>query len=190
LAGLGALRWDQFELLVGEIFRREGYTVEMSAAPSSGDAIDLTLRRDSETILVQCKHWRAESVSEGEMHEFYGAMAATGAPRGILVTTGTITAEAREFAAGKGIELMDGAALAESIGAVSQPGENLCHIAGWIEEFVAHARIFDPECPVCQGAMIIRHNRATGTPTWTCRSYPSCPGRREPRLDLLAANSR
>ena len=106
------------------------------------------------------------------------------------MTTGTITAEAREFAEGKGIELMDGGALAESVRAVSRPGENLCHVAGWIEQFVTHARIFDPECPVCQGAMIIRHNRANGTPTWTCRSYPSCPGRREPRLDLLATNSR
>jgi len=190
LPGLDALRWDPFELLIGEIFRREGYTVEMSAAPSSDNGIDLTLRRDSETILVQCKHWRAESVGEGEVREFYGAMAATGAPRGVLVTTGTITEEAREFAAGKSIELMDGAALAESVAGVARPGENLCRVAGWIEEFTAHARIFDPECPVCQGTMIIRHNRANGTPSWTCRSYPSCPGRREPRLDLLASTSR
>ena len=187
LPGLDTLRWDQFELLVGEIFRREGYAVELSAAMGSDDGIDLTLRRDSETILVQSKYWKTAEVSTRQVQEFYGAMAACGAPRGIFVTTGEFTSEARQFAEGKGIELMDGTALAGSIAAAAKPGENLCVIGEWLEDFVAHARIFDPECPVCHGTMAIHHNRANGAPIWNCRSYPRCPGRREPRLDLLPA---
>jgi restriction system protein len=187
LAGLAALRHDQVELLIGEIFRREGYTVELSAALNNDDGIDLMLRRDSETTLVQCKHWKAARVSSREIREFYGAMAAGGAPHGILVTTGALTPDAREFAAGKGIELMDGDAVASKIAAVARPGENLCAVSTWVDEFVAHARVFDPECQVCHGTMVIRHNRANGAPSWACRGYPRCPGRREPRLDLLPA---
>jgi restriction system protein len=185
VSGAAALRLDQFELLIGEIFRRQGYTVELSAAVNAEDGIDLVLRRDGETIPVQCKHWKMAHVTERELREFYGAMATSGAPRGILVTTGDFGPAAKAFAAGKGIELLDGSALTQNIATAARPGENLCHVAEWLDDFISHARIFDPECPVCHGTMVIRHNRANGTPSWSCRGYPRCPGRREPRLDLL-----
>jgi HJR/Mrr/RecB family endonuclease len=182
---IDALRPDQFEVLVGEIFRRAGYTVEISAAAAQGDSIDLTLRRDAETILVQCKHWKTSRVTEREVREFYGTMTGNGAPRGIFVTAGSFSRDAREFAEGKGIDLMDRAALEESVAAIARPGENFCGITDWVEEFAANARIFDPECPICQSTMVIRHNRASGAAYWSCRNHPRCPGRREPRRDLL-----
>jgi hypothetical protein len=184
---LGVLRRDQFELLVAEIFRRQGCTVELSAALGAEDGIDLMLRRDSETILVQCKYWQLAEVGSGEIDEFSAAMISCGTPRGVLVTTGVFTADARIHAASKGIDLMDGATLKKGIPAVARPGENLLSVSTWIEDFIAHARIFDPECPVCQGTMTIRQSRTSGTSTWTCRSFPRCPGRREPRLALLPA---
>ncbi len=186
---LDALRSDQFELLVGEIFRREGYAVELSAAAAQGDTIDLTLRRDSETILVQCKYWKSSRVTEREVGEFHSAMMANGAPRGIFVTAGTFSREAQQFAVGKEIDLMDRVALEESTAAVARPGEDFCRISGWIEEFAAHVRIFDPECPICQGSMAIRNNPTNGAAAWTCRNHPRCPGRREPRRDLLAISA-
>lgn len=185
LPGLDAVRNDQVELLIGEIFRREGYTIELSAAHNTDDGIDLMLRRDSETTLVQCKHWKSERVTAREAREFYGAMAAGGAPHGVLVTTGIFTPDAVDFASGKGIALLDGETVASKIAAAAKPGENLCAVSSWLDDFVAHVRIFDPECPVCHGTMVIRNNRASGAPVWNCRSYPRCPGRREPRLDLI-----
>jgi len=186
---IDCLRPDQFEVLIGEIFRRAGYTVEISAAAAQGDSIDLTLRRDAETILVQCKHWKTSRVTEREVREFYGTMTGNGAPRGIFVTAGSFSRDAREFAEGKGIDLMDRAALEESVAAVARPGENFCGITDWVEEFGANARIFDPECPICQGSMVIRANRASGASYWSCRNHPRCPGRREPRRDLLPATT-
>lgn len=188
-SGLHSLRNDQIELLIGEIFRREGYTVELSAALNTDDGIDLMLRRDSETTLVQCKHWSVARVTAREVREFYGAMAAGGAPQGLLVTTGTFTPDALDFAPTKGIQLLDGAAVTAKIATVSKPGENLCAVSSWIDDFVAHARIFDPECPVCHTTMVIRANRASGAPSWGCRNHPRCPGRREPRLDLLPSST-
>lgn len=185
LPSVGTVRSDQVELLIGEIFRREGYTIELSAALNTEDGIDLMLRRDSETTLVQCKYWQSARVTAREAREFYGAMAAGGAPHGILVTTGIFTPDAVDFAAGKGIVLLDGETVASKIAAVAKSGENLCAVSSWLDDFVAHARIFDPECPVCHGTMVIHNNRASGAPTWNCRGYPRCPGRREPRLDLI-----
>lgn len=185
VSGVEGMRLDQFELLIGEIYRRQGYSVELSGAVNTEDGIDLVLRRDGETIPVQCKHWKMRHVGERELREFYGTMATSGAPRGFFVTTGDFSLGARTFAGGKEIELVTGNDLTRQITAAAKPGENLCHVPDWIDEFVAHARIFDPECPICHGTMVVRHHRASGAPSWTCRGYPRCPGRREPRLDLL-----
>jgi restriction system protein len=188
-SGLETLRWDQFELLVGEIFRRQGYAVELSAALGADGGIDLMLRRDGESIPVQCKHWKTSKVAAREMREFYGAMADTASPRGIFVTTGSFTRDAREFATGKAIELIDGTALDRRIAAIRRPEENIFDVPSWIDDFTANARIFDPECPFCRGAMTVRHNRSTGAAFWGCTTYPRCAGKRDPRTDLLTASA-
>jgi restriction system protein len=186
-AALETLRWDQFELLIGEIFRRQGYAVELSAALGADGGVDLMLRRDGECIPVQCKHWKTSRVAAREMREFYGTMTDAAAPRGIFVTTGSFTRDAREFAEGKAIQLLDGAALEKLIAGVRRPEENIFDVTSWIEDFTAAARIFDPECPFCRGAMVIRHNRSNGSAFWGCATYPRCAGKRDPRADLLAA---
>ena len=183
---LASLRADQIELLLGEIFRRQGYTVEISAALGADGGSDLTLRRDGESIPVQSKDWPAARVTEQEVREFYGLMAGTAAPRGVLVTTGSFSREARDLAAEKSIELIDRAGLAQRIAAVRRPDENFFDVASWIGDFTAAARIFDPECPCCAQAMVIRHHRADGTAHWACATYPRCTGKRETRRDLLA----
>ncbi|MCE9609065.1 MAG: restriction endonuclease [Chthoniobacter sp.] len=184
-ASLAALREDQIALLLGEIFRREGYTVEISAALGGDDGNDLTLRRDGESIPVRSKDWKDARVSEQEVREFYGLMAGTAAPRGILVTTGTITRNAREFAADKSIDLIDRAALDRRIAAIRRPAENFFDVPAWIDDFTSTARIFDPECPCCGQAMAIRRHPTEGTDAWVCASYPRCSGKRAARPDLL-----
>ena len=182
---LDSLRADQIELLLGEIFRRQGYTVEISAALGADGGSDLTLRRDGESIPVQSRDWNAARVTEQEVREFYGLMAGTAAPRGILVTTGSFSREARDLATEKSIELIDRAGLAQRIAAVRRPDENFFDVASWIGDFTASARIFDPECPCCSQAMVIRHHRADGSAHWACATYPRCAGKRETRRDLL-----
>ena len=182
---LESLRADQIELLLGEIFRRQGYTVELSAALGADGGSDLTLRRDGESIPVQSRDWNAARVTEQAVREFYAVMAGTAAPRGVLVTTGGFSREARELAAEKSIELIDRATLAQRIAAVRRPGENFFDVPSWIGDFAACARIFDPECPCCAQAMVIRQNRADGSAYWACTTYPRCAGKRETRRDLL-----
>jgi hypothetical protein len=189
IPGLDALRWDQFELVVAETYRREDFIVEISAGLDAEGGTDLTLRRESETFLVQCSHWQAASIAEREVREFYGMMAATGAPQGIIATLGTFTREAQTFAAEKGIELLDRAALEKRIAEAARPDEDFCAVGDWIDDFTSHARIFDPECPVCNRSMVIRQSRVGGASMWGCRSYPRCPGKREPRMELITVGA-
>lgn len=104
------LSWQEFEQMVGESLRRQGYAVSPTKSGPDG-GVDLVLRKDGETFLVQCKQWRAYKVSVQVVRELYGVMAAQGVAGGFVVTTGTFTAEARKFAKGTNIHLIDGANL-------------------------------------------------------------------------------
>ena len=104
---LKSLSWTEFEQLVGEAFRQQGYqVVETPAGPDGG--VDLVLRKDGEKILAQCKHWRATKVGVPIVRELFGVMADRGAAGAFVVTSGALTREAQAFANGRNIELLNG----------------------------------------------------------------------------------
>lgn len=67
--------WRQFELLVGEAFRRQGYTVEETGLGGTDGGIDLILRRDGRRTLVQCKQWKRQQVGVSVVREMPGLLA-------------------------------------------------------------------------------------------------------------------
>src|SRR5690606_29936877 len=75
--------WSEFEGLVAEFFRRQGYSVRESE-PGPDGGIDLDLRRDGERHLVQCKNW-SRPVGVKVVRELKGVMAQEGVPEGTLV---------------------------------------------------------------------------------------------------------
>jgi len=107
LEEMKSLSASQFEQLVAETYRAQGYKVEIIGAP--GDhGIDLIVKtRKRETWLVQCKKYRGK-VGEPVIRDFYGVLRASNADAGAVVTTGYITAAARLWAEGKPIFLYDG----------------------------------------------------------------------------------
>ena len=82
---LDGITWQQFEQLVGEAFRRQGFTVTETGGNGPDGGIDLILRKDSEKHLVQCKQWRSLKVGVAVIREFFGVMAAEGAAGGFPV---------------------------------------------------------------------------------------------------------
>ena len=106
-AYLNLLDGKQFESLVGAYYRRKGYRVRPTANGPDG-GVDLRLTNDSGLHLVQCKHWRRDKVGVKIVRELYGIMAAEGACGGKIVISGSFTAEARAWADGKPMELVDG----------------------------------------------------------------------------------
>jgi hypothetical protein len=188
---LDDITWENFELLAGEIFRRKGFEVEISSGLGADGGKDLTLRRDGEVRLVQCKLFSAENkVSVASMREFYGLIVAENAKRGIFMTTGLFSRDAREFAEGKPIKLLDRAEIKELMASVTRPGENLCVIRNWIDDFAAVAHVTDPNCPRCRKPMKLRRG-VTGQAFWGCSSYAQtrCRGKRNARTELVRAYS-
>lgn len=72
LDSLSAISWRQFEMLVGEAFRRQGYTVHETGLGGADGGIDLLLKKAGSTTLVQCKQWRSRQVNVNVVREMYG----------------------------------------------------------------------------------------------------------------------
>jgi restriction system protein len=103
----------QFEEYVAQrIFARQGYTVRNT--PDTGDGgVDVLLTdRNGRIAVVQCKRYRS-TVGEEIVRDLYGTMMHSGADRAFLVTTSAISPAAWRWAAGKPIELIDGARLVQ-----------------------------------------------------------------------------
>jgi restriction system protein len=98
---LDGMSWQQFEGLVGEAFRLQGYSVAETGGGGADGGVDLVLTKGSEKFLVQCKQWKAFKVGVDVARELYGVMAAMGAAGGFVVTSGRFTEEATSLRAGE-----------------------------------------------------------------------------------------
>lgn len=171
---LNEMSWQQFEALVGEAFRRKGYAVSETGGGGADGGIDLALKKEGETFLVQCKQWKATKVGVNIVRELYGVMAAQGAVGGFVVTSGVFTNEAKAFASGQNIELLDGKALHALI-----RGVNVTSTAAPVLQAVPTGS--EPACPICQSAMVKRTAKRganSGNAFWGCSQYPACKGTR------------
>jgi Restriction endonuclease len=108
LESLAAGGWRQFELLVGEAFRRQGYSVEETGLGGADGGIDLILRKDGRRTLVQCKQWKRQQVGVSVVREMCGLLAHHSADAVNIVRVSGYTPDAARFALGKPIELISG----------------------------------------------------------------------------------
>ena len=98
-------------------FQSLRFRVEAARRGAEG-AVDLRLYAGAATtpgILVQCKAWDWGEVGEKEVSELLGAMSMEKVGEGVLVTPGSFSAAARDFAADTGIHLIDGPDLLEKL---------------------------------------------------------------------------
>lgn len=177
---LDGMTWQQFERLVGESFRLQGYSVVETGGGGADGGVDLALKRNGETYLVQCKQWRAFRVGVDVVRELYGVMAAKGVSGGFVVTSGYFTEEARSFATGRNVKLIDGSLLRSLIKQASDS-----QIPRSSKRSLAASEQLTPEvtppCPVCAQSMVRRtakRGSAAGREFWGCSAYPRCKGTR------------
>jgi restriction system protein len=176
---LDGITWQQFEQLVGEAFRRQGFTVTETGGNGPDGGIDLILRKGSEKHLVQCKQWRSLKVGVAVIREFFGVMAAEGAAGGFVVTSGTFTDEAKTFASGRNIRLVEGAELNRWITASRSTQNKPPAVTPVPIKPLQPQQAHAPSCPVCKSAMLKRTaKRGTnaGNEFWGCSQYPKCRG--------------
>jgi len=97
----------EFENLVVELYSAMGHKAHRTGA--TGDhGIDVIVHANNgEKWVVQCKRWRG-SVGEPVIRDFYGVMHHEKADKGTIITTGFFTPQARAWARGKPITLLEG----------------------------------------------------------------------------------
>lgn len=173
---LNGMTWQEFEMLVGEAFRRGGYTVTETGGGGADGGVDLVLKKDGEKFLVQCKQWKAFKVGVTTVRELYGVMAAEGAGGGFVVTSGVFTQEAKAFAEGRDIDLIDGAELTAIIKTIKPSSYTS---ATQSVPQLSPSATANPNCPKCGGAMVKRTAKQganAGNMFWGCSNYPQCRG--------------
>jgi restriction system protein len=170
IVSLKSLSWREFEELIGEIFRKKGYSVTDFGGRGADGGVDLQLKKNGELIYVQCKQWRSEQVGVKVARELYGVMMAEGATGGIIISSGTFTQEAADFVKGKPLEIVDGTSLMAMVREVKN------------EPVTVHQRAGSTLCPVCGSPMLLRTAKKgvnAGKDFWGCSQYPKCRGTRE-----------
>lgn len=166
---LRLLTAEEFEWLVGEVFRREGWEVRETGRQDGPDGnVDLELTNDGQRMIVQCKRWVPRLVSVNEIRKFAGTLMREGlaGSAGIFVTLSGFTDQARAEAETIGITLVDNRYLYSRI------------------EMVRRAE----PCDICQKSMIL----ARSSRGWWLRCVAvGCQGKRDlgsdpgPAVDLL-----
>lgn len=182
---LNAISWLEFELLVGEAFRLQGYEVKEQGGAQADGGVDLRLQRGNETFLVQCKQWKALRVGVDVVRELYGVMAAEGAAGGFVVTSGRFTEDAIAFAAGRNVRLVNGSKLfgllqqARAASSVAPAFRTRTTPAA--DEESPSPVMQAPACPKCNSAMVRRtakNGPNAGHEFWGCSRFPACRGTR------------
>ncbi len=187
LETLQNMTWLEFEHLVGEIYRRQGYKVEEKGGSEPDGGVDVILRRNGETVLVQCKHWKTRSADVKLLRELRGVVASQAATRGIFVTCGGYTSAALSEFANQPIDLIDGPQLlklAQEVQAKPAQAQQSAVVQAAVPPVDAAQSVSEaaePSCPKCGSAMkrkTARQGPNAGNNFWGCSRFPDCKGTR------------
>jgi hypothetical protein len=169
---LRSLSAAEFELVVGELLRREGWSVQETGRHGRPDGnVDLRIRHGDRERLVQCKRWDSRTVGVDEVRKLGGTLLREGLTGrdAVLVTASDFTAAAVEEARRTGIELVGSHELLrrlEYVGGMELLGRDSRAKTTYL-------------CPNCASPMILGHSQHCW---WVhCPSYyDGCKG----KLDL------
>jgi restriction system protein len=167
---LRALEWKRFEQVCAAYFETLGFRCKIAGEGADG-GVDIRLFVDdgaAPVIIAQCKSWNVRQVGVKPIRELFGVMSADGVEEGIFVTTGTYTADAREFAQDKNMSLIDGADLLQKIAAASVEDQQRLLKLATSGDFTT------PTCPSCGIKMVERRSGQPGARLWGCPRFPRC----------------
>lgn len=109
LAQIGAMSWRDFSGALEQALGREGFEVRRLDSA----AADFELLKTGRTVLLSGKRWKAARLGLEPFQALEAARRARDADSCICVTTGEVTANARQFAAAQQIRVIEGTELAQ-----------------------------------------------------------------------------
>ncbi|MBP2159086.1 MULTISPECIES: restriction endonuclease [Asticcacaulis] len=174
---LAGLSWEAFEQVVAQGFASLGFEAQLTAEGADG-GYDIVLNSTAGRFLVQAKHWREASVGVDVVRALYGVAQAENATGAYIVTSGSFTLAASEFAAGKPIWLYTGKRLRDLLAA----GKGAAPAGSVSSERLKLPLPADAvTCPLCDGRMVLREARRgshSGKRFYGCLQFPACSGLR------------
>jgi restriction system protein len=191
LDDMRALTWQQFETIVGEAFRRQGYSVIETGQGGADGGVDLELTRAGERFLVQCKQYRAQDVSVMTVREIFGVVAARKADGAIVVSTGRFTNDALESARGQPIRLIDGCRLEAMVRDIKVVVGAPAPGGGTRREPTINASSPSSagDCPKCGSTMVRRTREWAALHSMAARGFRSAAARGR-RREILQRRAR
>ncbi len=173
---LEKMTWREFEGLAAETFRQQGYRVVERGGNGPDGGVDLELYQGADKYLVQCKQWKSSKVGVAIVRELFGLMSAEHAVGGFVVASGEFTQEAKTFAEGRSIRLVDARKLrvliASNVATPVMPTSEPRRSAGSVTDA-------SPACPKCGSRMVRRVAKSganAGKQFWGCSTFPACRG--------------
>lgn len=166
-----------FENMVVELYTALGHKARRTGATGDHGIDVLVHANNGEKWIVQCKRWRG-TVGEPIVRDFHGAMQHEKADKGAIITTGKFTAQARDWARGKPITLLEGDEFLKNLHRARQSVQGQ-HVDKAFPPVGAPKPLTSPICPRCGSRMVLRVARQgpnAGEQFWGCSTYPKCKG--------------
>ncbi|MGB7479004.1 MAG: restriction endonuclease [Burkholderiaceae bacterium] len=165
---LQELEWRRFEQLCTSMFSMHGLEARhQRRGTDHGLALHLYRRGGREChAIAYCKSWHARRAGVDRIRVLYELMVQERIGRGCYLTNIRYSDEAREFATGIGLHLMDGPALLARIRALPARQQRL------LLQLATSGDYRRPTCAACQREMVPQP--CAGGALWRCSAYPAC----------------
>jgi len=117
---LSRVAWQDFEVLVANHYRDQGYDVAHCGdgrfGMRDGNEVDLRMLKDGKLTLVHCRHESVSRVDPGAVARLVATAKEDGAVEAIVVSSADIPEAARQAGEAGGATLIDGVAVRAMLG--------------------------------------------------------------------------
>jgi len=178
IASIRRLSLREFERVLSESFKLQGYMVEERGQVERSAGIVLTLLKPNQRILVRCVHRTSAQVGVEAARGLYEVMSLEAASGGLIVTSEALSSELRAWVADKPIGLIEERALLELLNRGRALKPRSTNSAPRREPHLGPPLAELLDCPVCGAPMVLKPDpQLTQEHVFGC-SVPRCPGTR------------
>jgi restriction system protein len=170
----------EFERMLRESFRLQGYAVEERGGSESRDGLCLVLRKPSQRILVRSVHRTGAQVGVEAVRGLHEVMSSEAASGGLIVTSEEVSSHARAWVADKPIGLIEGRALLELVNRGRARRPIYAEATLRREPYLGPPLAELLDCPLCGAPMVLKQGEQPSQAElafFGC-SVPRCPGTR------------
>jgi restriction system protein len=166
---LQSIEWKRFEELCVAYYREKGIRAETTYLDGEG-GVDIRLYQEvmnpKPSSIVRCKAWGDKWIGVKPIRDLLDTKIQETVAKGVFMTPGGFTDDARKFAEANRIILLDGKHFLEMLKHLPE-GRSMQLLAVAIK-----GNYTIPTCPRCEMKMV--HRKGPMGDFWGCRNYPTC----------------